>query len=171
MNLYFLRHGIAVDLGDPRVQNDSERFLTAKGIKRMRRAAKGLRALAISFDAILSSPAVRARQTADLVAGELALEAKVQEISGLAPESTVDQLIFSLTRYQDLEHILLVGHEPLLTKSIAFLLTGEKKSPLTLDLKKAGICHLTIDHVPPSEPGTLHFCLTPKLLRQLGKRG
>ena len=101
----------------------------------------------------------------------MALESKVQEISGLAPESTVDQLIFALTRFQDQEQLLLVGHEPLLTKSIAFLLTGEKKSSLTLDLKKAGICHLTIDRVPPSEPGTLHFCLTPKLLRQLGKRG
>ena len=171
MNLYFLRHGIAIGHDDARVQSDAERFLTAKGIKRMRKAANGLRAIATNFDTILTSPAIRARQTADIVATELALESKVQEIAGLAPESTVDQLIFALTRFQDQEQLLLVGHEPLLTKTIGFLLTGEKKSALNLNLKKAGLCHLTIDRVPPSEPGTLHFCLTPKQLRQLNKSG
>jgi phosphohistidine phosphatase len=168
VNLYFLRHGIAIAHDDARVQSDSERFLTAKGVKRLRKAAKGLRTLTIPFDAILTSPATRARQTADIVATRLAMESQVEEVSELAPESTVDQAIFSLTRFQGVEHVLLVGHEPLLTQTIAFLLTAGNGG-LNITLKKAGFCHVEIDRVPPSAPGALHFCLTPKQLRQLGK--
>lgn len=169
MNLYFLRHAIAIDHGDARVKSDAERFLTAKGIKRMRQAAQGLRMLKIPFDAILTSPAVRARQTADIVAAELELKSDLKELIDLGPESTVDHLILGLSRLQDYEHILLVGHEPLLTQTVAFLLTGEKERGLNLTLKKAGLCQVQLDRVPPSKPATLHFWLTPKQLRLLGK--
>jgi phosphohistidine phosphatase len=169
MNLYFLRHAIAIAHDDPRVQSDGERFLTAKGIKRMRKAAQGLRMLKIPFDAILTSPAVRARQTADIVAGELKLESNLKELIDLGPESTVDHLILGLSRLPDYEHLLLVGHEPLLTQTVAFLLTAGKERGLNLTLKKAGLCQVEIDRVPPSKPGTLHFWLTPKQLRLLGK--
>jgi phosphohistidine phosphatase len=167
MNLYFLRHAIAIDHDDP--QSDGERFLTAKGIKRMRKGAQGLRMLKIPFDAILTSPAVRARQTADIVAAELKLESNLKVLIDLGPESTVDHLILGLSRLQDCEHLLLVGHEPLLTQTVAFLLTGKKDSGLNLTLKKAGLCQVEIDHLPPTEPGKLHFWLTPKQLRQLAK--
>ena len=169
MNLYFLRHAIAIGHGDPSVESDGERFLTAKGIKRMRKAAQGLRMLKIPFDVILTSPAVRARQTADIVAAEIKLESDLKELIDLGPESTVDQLIIGLSRLQEYEHLLLVGHEPLLTQTVAFLLTGKKDSGLNLTLKKAGLCHVEIDRVPPSKPGILRFWLTPKQLRMLGK--
>ena len=68
MNLYLMRHGIAVAADEPGISSDSARPLTPKGIKRIRRAARGLRRLGISFDAILTSPLVRARQTAEIVA-------------------------------------------------------------------------------------------------------
>ncbi|HWH77607.1 MAG TPA: phosphohistidine phosphatase SixA, partial [Candidatus Binatus sp.] len=90
MNLYLMRHGIAVAANDPAVGHDSERPLTNKGVKRMRRAARGLRRLKIPFDAILTSPVLRARQTAEIVAAALCMEASLEEISGLAPESTVE---------------------------------------------------------------------------------
>jgi Phosphohistidine phosphatase SixA len=56
MNLYLMRHGIALTRDDPSVAHDAERPLTGKGVKRMRKAAKGLRELAIRFDSILTSP-------------------------------------------------------------------------------------------------------------------
>ena len=169
MNLYFLRHAIAIDHDNPKVQSDGERFLTAKGSKRMRKTAQGLRVLKIPFDAILTSPAVRARQTADIVAAELKLESDLKELIDLGPESTVDHLISGLSRLQNYEHLLLVGHEPLLTQTVAFLLTADKASGLNLSLKKAGLCQVEIDRVPPSKPGTLRFWLTPKQLRLIGK--
>lgn len=171
MNLYLLRHGIAVAGDEPGIESDSERPLTPKGIKRMRRAATGLRRLGIGFDTILTSPLIRARQTAEIVAEALGLQGQLQEISGLAPESSVDNLFFGLTRFQNREHLILVGHQPLLSETAVFLLRGKRDSSLHLPLKKAGLCCIEIDAIPPGKPGTLHWLLAPKQLRLLsGKR-
>ncbi|MGZ8496753.1 MAG: phosphohistidine phosphatase SixA [Candidatus Binatia bacterium] len=122
MNLYLMRHGIAVAADDLGIIQDKERPLTGKGIKRMRRAARGLRRLEIEFDGILTSPLLRARQTADIVAAALGMESRLEEITELAPESSVQHLIFGLTRYQDRDHLLLVGHQPLLGQTLASLI-------------------------------------------------
>jgi len=99
MNLYLLRHGIAVQRDDPSTQNDeAARPLTAKGLKRMRKAARGLCRFNIPFDAIVTSPALRARQTAEIVAAALGLESVLEEMSELAPEGSVESLLFNLTR-------------------------------------------------------------------------
>jgi phosphohistidine phosphatase len=168
MNLYLMRHGIALAQDDPSVARDAERPLTSKGLKRMRKAARGLSALAIPFDSILTSPLIRARQTADIVASTLGLETCLEEISGLAPESNVEHLMFSLTRYQDRKHVMLVGHEPLLSSAAAHLLGGRKPASLNVEFKKGGLCRIEIDSLPATTPGTLHWLLTPKQLRLLG---
>ena len=93
MNLYLLRHGIAVPKDDSKIQSDEERPLTRKGAKRMRKAAKGLRALQIDFDRILTSPLPRARQTADIVADKLDLETRLEELPELAPGTAVQELV------------------------------------------------------------------------------
>jgi phosphohistidine phosphatase len=61
MNLYLMRHGIAVAADDPNTTQDNDRPLTQKGIKRMRRAARGVARLKLPFDGILTSPVLRAR--------------------------------------------------------------------------------------------------------------
>lgn len=170
MNLYLMRHGSAVEADDPSVANDNERPLTTKGVKRLRRAARGLNRLEISFDGILTSPVLRARQTAEIVATALGLESRLEEVSGLAPESTVEHLLFGLTRYQDREHLLMVGHEPLLSKTISSLLCGSRGHGLAIDLRKGSLCRIEIDGLPPSSPGILHWHLAPKQLRLLGTR-
>jgi phosphohistidine phosphatase len=168
MNVYLMRHGIAVAANEPGVDSDSARPLTQKGTKRMRRAARGLRRLGISFDALLTSPLRRARQTAEIVADILGLEAELEEIPELAPESSVDHLISGLTRFQDREQLILVGHNPLLTHASSFLIAGNKETNFEIDLKKGGLCCIEIDALPPGSPGTLHWFLTPKQLRILG---
>lgn len=165
MNLYLMRHGIAV--AEPSgTESDSERRLTPKGIKRMRRAARGLRRLGISFDTIVTSPLVRARQTAEIVAEILGLESQLEEIPELAPERSVNHLISALARFHDREHLLLVGHNPLLIRAFSFFISG--KDGLQIELKKGGFGCIEIDGLPPSGPGTLHWLLTPKQLRRLG---
>ena len=134
----------------------------------MRRAAQGLRRLGVSFDTVLTSPFVRARQTAEIVAESLGLEDRLEEISELTPESSVDHLISGLIRFQDREHVLLVGHNPLLGHAASFLIAGKKEIRLEIELKKGGLCRIEIDGLPPRTPGTLHWFLTPKQLRQLG---
>ena len=170
MNLYLLRHGIAVAADEPGVESDADRALTAKGVKRMRRAAKGLRRLKVPFDGLLTSPLIRARQTADIVAETLGLETHLEEVSGLAPESSVEQLSFGLTRFQNRAHLLLIGHEPLLSDTASFFIAGKKGPKIDLTLKKGGLCRIEIDAIPPSKPGTLHWMLTPKQLRLIGVR-
>lgn len=169
MNLYLLRHGLAAADDDPAVTHDSQRPLTDKGVKRMRRAARGLRRLDIDFDAILTSPLLRARQTADIVAATLGMESRLEEISGLAPESSVEHLLFGLTRYQDRGHLLLVGHQPLLGQTLASLIAGSQGAKLDFDLRKGSLCKIAIDGLPTTRPGTLHWLLTAKQLRLLAQ--
>jgi len=170
MNLYLMRHATAVAADDPGVESAGVRPLSAKGIKRLRKAARGLKRLGIVFDALLSSPVLRARQTADIVAGYVGLDGQVEEISELAPESSVDNLMFGLTRFRSCEHLLLVGHEPLLSQTAAFLLGAKKNETLGIELKKAGLCRIEIDGLPADKPGMLHWLLAPKQLRLLASR-
>jgi phosphohistidine phosphatase len=167
MNLYFMRHGIALPPDDPSVAQDSERPLSSKGIKRMRQAAKGVRRLKIPFDGILTSPLLRARQTAEIVASALGMDTRLEEFSGLAPESTVEHLLFGLTRHQDREHLLLVGHEPLLSTTAAHLLGARQTANLNIDFKKGSLGCIEIAALRGAGPGKLHWLLTPKQLRLL----
>ena len=171
MNLYFLRHGIAVGSEDEAGgYSDNERPLTTKGVKRMRKASRGLQRLRIPFDAVLTSPLVRARQTAEIVVDTLNLGTVLEEISGLAPESSVNHLILSLDRFHDRKHLLLVGHQPLLGQAAVFLLSGKHAPSISIMLKKGGICRVEVDALPPTQPGTLHWLFGPKQLRILGER-
>jgi len=169
MDLYLLRHGTAVN--PEATAPDGERPLTDKGSKRMRKAARGLRRLGITFDAILTSPLARAHQTATLVAETLGREGQLSVVEALKSESSVEELLSSLKDYTNCENLLLVGHEPLLGDTASFLLTGKKTSSVEIRLKKGGLCQIEIDSLPPRNPGVLHLLLKPKLLRRLGKRG
>ena len=169
MNLYLMRHGIAVDSGDPSVADDSQRPLTNKGVKRMKRAARGLRRLDIDFDVILTSPILRARQTAEIVAAGLGMESQLEEISGLAPESSVEHLLFGLTRFQDREHLLMVGHQPLLGQLLSYLLVATSETKLEFNLRKGSVCRVETDALPATKPAALHWLLTAKQLRLLAE--
>ena len=171
MNLYLMRHGIALPGNDPAVTKDADRPLSPKGIKRTRKIAEGIRRLDLSFDVLLTSPLARARQTADLVAAALGAEARIEEISELAPESTVEHLLVGLTRYQDRGDLLLVGHEPLLSNAFSHLLYGKAaRNAINMEFKKGGLCRIEIDTLPPLSPGKLHWFLTPKQLRCIADR-
>jgi phosphohistidine phosphatase len=170
MNLYLMRHGVALSREDLGIESDAERTLSPKGMKRMRRVARGMARLGIPFSTLLTSPLIRARQTADIVAAALGLESELQEISGLAPESSVESLLFGLTRFQNREHILLVGHQPLLTDTASYLLSGKSGVSLALPLKKGGLCRIETDALPATSRGTLHWLLTPKQLRLMSSK-
>jgi phosphohistidine phosphatase len=162
-----MRHGIALPIDDPTVAHDADRPLSNKGIKRMAKAAKGVRRLNIPFDCLLTSPLLRARQTAEIVTSALGREAHLEVISGLAPESTVEILLFGLARYQNREHIMLVGHEPLLSQTAAHLLSGRQPANLNLSFKKGSLCRIEIDGLSVIGQAKLHWLLTSKQLRLL----
>ena len=72
MNLYILRHGIAAERGTPGYANDADRPLTPEGERKLQLVAAAIKALELGFDLILSSPYLRARQTAEVVAARIA---------------------------------------------------------------------------------------------------
>src|ERR1039457_137718 len=93
MNLFLLRHGLAVEQTIPSFKHDSDRPLTAEGRKKLERLASLLTRLNISFDLILTSPYVRAAQTAALVAEALEIPKRLEISKNLAPGNTLKQLV------------------------------------------------------------------------------
>ena len=166
MNLYILRHAKAevLDQGFP---NDSKRPLTAGGEKEMFRVAKGMREMDLRFDLILSSPFVRAKRTAEIVA-EVFKSNRMRLSKNLASGADARNLIDELNdNYPSLENILLVGHEPCLSGLISLLITGGEK--LALDFKKAGLCKMTVGELRAGRCAKLEWLLKPGHLAKIGK--
>lgn len=168
MEIIVFRHGIALDheealgLG----LSDPERPLTQKGQQRTRAAAMGLRvALAGSpVDTMVSSTYLRARQTADILVDYLD-SPPLLETDLLAPEAKVQELDTWLHGRSPQSRLLLIGHEPHLSRWVSWSLT--RKSERILSFKKAGSC--LIEFPGPSEggTGTLRWLLTAGQLRAL----
>jgi phosphohistidine phosphatase len=160
MNLFILRHGIAVEPGTPGFENDSDRPLISKGERRLRRAAAALKKMELTFDLILSSPFVRARQTAEIVAGELKLRKRLQISDALAPGGSVTNLLWQLNEWRPVpDNILLVGHEPYLSRLISLLVSGGEQA--TIEMKKGGLCKLEAGELRHGQCARLAWLLTP----------
>ena len=168
MNIYIIRHAIAVDEGTPEYEQDSERPLTDKGRKKMRQIAKGLRKLGVEFDLILSSPYIRANETAEILASEFKMKKKVVFSENLIPMADPDLLIPEINDKYSVESIALVGHEPHLSALIG-MLTSENPH-LDITLKKGGVCYLAADDLHHGDHrATLEWLLTPGILMEIGE--
>ncbi len=162
MNLYLLRHGIATDPGTPGCENDSERPLIPKGERRLRAAAAAMEKMELSFDLILSSPFLRAKQTAEIVAGELKLKKRIEFSDNLIliPGGNARALIHELNGLRPApENVLLVGHEPYLSRLISLLVSGG--SDAVIEIKKGGLCKLEVAQLLYSQCARLAWLLTP----------
>jgi phosphohistidine phosphatase len=162
MEIYILRHGIAVDRGTPGYKKDSDRPLTKEGEQKMHQIAEAMLGMGLKFDVILSSPYARAAQTAQIVAKELDEEVTFTE--GMIPEGNALELIAEINDEKP-QRLLLVGHEPHLSRLISVLVTGN--SDAAIELKKGGLCKLTSDKLTFGQCATINWLLTPKLLRTL----
>jgi phosphohistidine phosphatase len=160
MDFYFLRHGSAVDLGTPGFERDAERPLVPKGERRLRAAAAAMRKMGLSFDTILSSPFIRARQTAEIVAGELKWKKPIKFSDNLVPGGNSRTLIYALNELKPaLENVLLVGHEPNLSRLIGLLVSGNMDA--AIEMKKGGLCKLEVAELHYGQCAKLAWLLTP----------
>jgi phosphohistidine phosphatase len=160
MNLFILRHGIAVEHGAAGYKNDDERPLTSKGERKVWMIAEAMKALEISFDSILSSPLVRARQTAEIVAEALKARKRLELTDTLAPQESAEPLIEYLDEQGAVDDVLLVGHEPFLSQLISLLISGDTEASVLL--KKGGFCKLSTEELKHGRCATLEWLLTPK---------
>jgi phosphohistidine phosphatase len=166
MQIYVVRHGIAIDREDPKSPPDPERFLTEDGIKKTKRVAAAIAELSESPDLLLSSPYVRAMQTAEIFADALDYpRQKIRQTDLLLPGGEPSLLFRELAKDKQSSAVFLFGHAPQLDDLVAMAL-GTKHH--ITSLKKAGVALIELKRVSPPS-GELLWLATPKLLRGPGK--
>ena len=128
MELIMIRHAIAEKRDAQEYPDDDQRPLSAVGRKRQRRVAKALRRMDCAPDRIITSPRVRARQTAEIMAKELGGGATMEESEALGRGYSPAAVLGLLSRFRDSETVVLVGHEPDFS-ALAAVLLGPDSGP------------------------------------------
>jgi len=162
--LYLVRHGIAAERGDE-WPDDAKRPLTERGIARFKEVVEGLRALDVAIDEVFTSPLIRAKQTADLLAAGAAGRPPVKLLEALAPGHTAAQVMSQLARAAKRRRIALVGHEPDFGELAAHLLGAQRAVPF----KKGGVCRIDVESLTSRRAGSLIWFATPRMLRRVGE--
>lgn len=156
MRLFLLRHGIAEDgIG----MADSQRQLTAEGRKKLRKVLHSATEAGLRPDVIVTSPYIRARQTAAVAAEELQYAGQIVESALLTPEASPHAAWEDLRAYRHVDQVLVTGHNPHLS-SLVCLLIGARAG--AVEMHKAGIACLDLLSMGPEPRATLNWLLTPK---------
>jgi phosphohistidine phosphatase len=166
MDLYIVRHGIAIDRQDPKCPPDSERYLTEEGIDKAKQVAGGVVALGVTADLLISSPYVRAMQTAEIFASALGYSRqKIRRSDLLLPGAEPSMLFRELAKDKHSSSIFVFGHAPHLDELIAAALANKHNIS---SLKKAGVAALKLKRISPPSAELL-WLATPRLLRRAAK--
>jgi phosphohistidine phosphatase len=161
--IYLVRHAIAAERGDD-WPDDSKRPLTERGISRFKEGVGGLKGLEATIDEIFTSPLVRARQTADLLAAGTDGRPTAKVLDALAPGHSPATVMAHLAKAAKRTRLALVGHEPDLGELAAYLIGARRPLPF----KKGGIGRIDVAGLSSKAGGTLVWFVTPKVLRRLG---
>jgi phosphohistidine phosphatase len=180
MRIFFLRHAVASSR-EEWSGSEHDRPLTDDGRAEMRGVAAGLAALDLKADLLLTSPFVRAAETAHLAAD--ALKLPVTEADELTPGASLASLTRLLDAHGDARRVVVVGHEPDFSQIIGELIAAPH--PARLALKKGGCARVDVkqgvlrkangnqhsNHHGGSglaAAGTLVWLLTPRQLLRIG---
>jgi len=159
MIVYFLRHASAgKSIANPK--KDEQRPLDEDGILQARYVGRLLANLDVQVEQIISSPLKRARQTASLVANELAFETAVQMEDALRPDAEFGQFQAMLARYKKYESIMVVGHNPSLTE---FLIKSMSTGATQIENKKGAVAKVEMN----GRTGSMQWLVTPRIARTL----
>ncbi len=166
--LLIVRHGVAEDKEEfaKTGQSDDERPLTDKGRKKMKRAARGLHVIVPEIALLATSPLVRAKETAEIVASEY--DRQVDAVTAaLRPDSAFDAFVRWVKPDREQAVVCVVGHEPHLSGLATWLMSGSETSHI--ELGKGGVCLLSFDGAPKKGAATLLCLLTSKQLGTIGE--
>jgi len=169
MELFIIRHAIAEPLGKPNEFSDDRRALTDEGRNRMREIVKGLTKLGVQIDLIITSPLVRAIETAEIVSTGLGLNKKdIRQTLNLAPGGSIESLFAEIKTHAEAEAVALVGHQPDLGNIISKIINGDD-GDVAIQLKKGGVCCIDVAETVPTIRGAVAWLLAPRQLRLLAK--
>ena len=160
------RHGIAADR-EEWAGKDADRPLTDKGKRKVKRAAMGLKRLGVRPTHIVTSPLIRAVETAKVLRDVLAGRSVLQVADELLPDVSPEKVLVLLNKLSPGSYALCVGHEPHLGLTASMLLSG-RQTP-AFPLKKAGACLIELPLSAKLGRGRLVWWLTPSQLRAIGK--
>lgn len=158
MLVYVLRHGIADDAkpGEP----DSSRALTAEGRKKLSSVMERAKKAGAAPTVILTSPYLRAKQTARIAAQAFGCDGAVSETSALVPSGSPELVWDEISEYRSEEELMVVGHEPLLSELVSYLLDSPS---LRVDMRKGALVAISIQGLRGGPRGVLQWMITPKL--------
>jgi phosphohistidine phosphatase len=164
MNLYLLRHADAHSLGERGVTTDEERPLSERGVLQAEQLAIGIKRMGMALDKVLTSPLRRSLQTAEVMCRKLARPGlEITVCNQLAPGQSTKKLAKLLMRV-DADNLILVGHEPDLSRHTAWLI-GSREA--RLEFSKGALAHVSCDAIPHKGAGTLLWLVTPQWLQAL----
>ena len=158
MEIYLLRHGIAVDRAPS--GRDADRTLTDEGRAKLRKVLERAHAAEVRPSLILSSPYKRALETAEIAARELGYEGKIVRVNALTPDSSPHSVWQELRAHATESAILLAGHEPLFSSTVAYLLGSTREM---VHFRKAALARIDVAALGASPAGVLQWMLSPKL--------
>jgi phosphohistidine phosphatase len=158
MELYFLRHGIAEDghAGHP----DSARKLTEEGKEKTADVARLAKKAGLRPTLILTSPYVRARQTAEIAAKELEYEGQLVHVKSLVPHGSPEEVWRDVRDYSHEPSILLAGHEPLMSRLVAHFLNAPS---LHVEMKKSAMVRIDLESLRGAPHGILRWMIVPRM--------
>ena len=159
-----MRHGIAED--SSATGRDADRALTREGTLRTAMVARGMARVCGSFDRIVASTYTRAIQTAEIVARASTYQGTLETDARLVPFARFEDAAALIAENSDVEHLLLVGHEPSMSAFIGGLAAH---GGLAIQVKKASITAIELSRLRPSPAGTLLWSVTPAVVEQLGR--
>lgn len=158
MELYLFRHGIAEDAQAGR--RDADRALTDEGRKKVAEVVKTARRAGLQPSLIISSPYLRALQTANVAVESLGYKGEIVQINALVPHGSPETFWRELRDYREESAILLAGHEPMMSHLVAYLLAAPA---LRVEMKKAAMVRIDVESFGAAPHGTLRWMITPKL--------
>ncbi len=164
MELLIIRHAIARERDRQRWRDDGARPLSPEGQKLSRKAAAGLKQFGKAPDRLLTSPLLRARQTAQILT-EVAGWPHAQEAAELLPEEAAPALLARLGKERG-KRVAIVGHQPALGAFLAVCLLGEDAA-VPIELKKNAVACVSFAGAPRAGRGVLQWLATPRMLRRL----
>ncbi len=158
LELYIIRHGFAgTSLEDEAM--DDDRPLKKKGKEKMKSLAKGLKGMNICFDVVMTSPLLRAKESAEILNAYCSINNEVTVTDLLKPDASYQKLIKFLNQQKEFEKIAIVGHEPFLSGFASFCLSNSQ-TPF-INLKKSGVLMLEIDKIIKPERCKLAWLMEP----------
>ena len=162
MDVYLLRHGVAEagSVGMP----DSERALTADGVKKLREVMRAAKAAGVDPALVLTSPYKRAKQTAQVAVEELGYKGELIETVNLVPSAQPESVWDEIRIYKSSPALLLVSHEPLMSATLAYLLASVG---MRTEFKKGSLARVELESFSARPRGTLRWLLAPRLARSL----